>query len=410
MKSNNEGEGESKINAEILEKGDSGNSDEDTAAANESEEEAVSSDEEVDVAENEIVWVCRCCSEFNLQEKARVEKSLKSRRLGTKENAEKIKLLIHTVGKLHEHYVVEFKQLKNVNRCKKCGTPADYKPRRCAKQFFNQLEDFSEQLVHKEGGAASAAPPQTTNPLAAMEEGADPDPDAPPKPRGRQGRRGSVGGRDSILINRNKSFATAMKSKDMSCLDKVKLTIVKIKDRYAHFVDATPKEEQILFNDHEFKKHLKLFMPFVDRRKRGYQESFAVGDEIEAIERKTMWYPGQIKRVGDNGTYDIIYSNGELIETVLPVKIRYPATYALTRTARFMLINILLMMLVSPLAASSFYAVEVKQYDAFGIALPSISEPEQYFLLLAPISMFAVVSFVGMTVSYGNAFRKLARR
>ena len=208
--------------------------------------------------------------------------------------------------------------------------------------------------------------------------------------------------------NRNKSLASSLTSRDITCLDKIRIVFSKLSDRYNNFVDSTPKKQQILYNDHEFKKNLRGFMPFVKREKRR-GNNFAIGDEIEAIERKTMWYPGVIKRVGDNGTYDIIYNNGELIETVLPVKIRYPATYNLTRTSRFMLSTILIVTLLMPLLGSNFYAVEIKQYDPFGDQLPSISEREQYNHLLAPMVGLSLVCLAGMTISYANAYRKYAR-
>ena len=135
--------------------------------------------------------------------------------------------------------------------------------------------------------------------------------------RAKRGRRGSTSGRDSVLIMRNKSLAQSLKSSDISLLDKIRIIINKVRDKYDNYIDSTPKDLQILYNDHEFKKHLRGFMPFVDRKKRR-GKNFEIGDEIEAIERKTMWYPGVVKRVGDNGTYDIVYNNGELVETVLP--------------------------------------------------------------------------------------------
>mgnify|MGYP000026223271 FL=1 len=385
-----------------------GGEDDENTVEDESSEDDLSSDEEVEVAENEIAWVCRCCSEFNLQEKVVQEKSLKSRRIGTKENADKIKLLVRTMGKIHEHYVVEFKQQKNVNRCTKCGTPADYKPRKCAKQFFNPLQDFSEQLHAKDAIGAVGPPPEGDNDVEAGAPAVELSEEEKIAKRMARGRRGSTTGRDSVLMMRNKSLASSLSSRDISTLDKIRILFNKIRDRYSAFVDSTPPNEQILYNDHEFKNHLKGFMPFVERSKR-HGEQFKIGEDIEAIERKTMWYPGIIKRVGDNGTYDIIYNNGELVETVLPVKIRYPATYKLTRTSRFMLSLILVTMLVMPLVGYSFYSKEVEVINDRGIREPSTSTPEQYRLALLPLFAVGAIGFLGMSISYCNAFRHYAR-
>ena len=63
-------------------------------------------------------------------------------------------------------------------------------------------------------------------------------------------------------------------------------------------------------------------MPFLERRVLQKGEKYKIGDEIESVERRPVWYPGVIRRAGANGTYDVFYDNGDLVETVLPVKIR----------------------------------------------------------------------------------------
>ena len=67
------------------------NLDDDNAEDTFDSDEDVSDEEEFDIGENEIAWNCRVCNEFNLQEKVAAQKSLKSRRLGTKENAANIR-------------------------------------------------------------------------------------------------------------------------------------------------------------------------------------------------------------------------------------------------------------------------------------------------------------------------------
>jgi hypothetical protein len=134
---------------------------EDATADAEDEEESedsdadVSSEEEFEVAENEVAWNCRVCNEFNLQEKIVQSKNMTKRRLGTKENAANVKMVVRTVGRIHEHYVVEFKQLKNTNHCRKCWTAHDYKPQHCNAHSFFGLQDYKDQLhepaAHVEG-------------------------------------------------------------------------------------------------------------------------------------------------------------------------------------------------------------------------------------------------------------------
>ena len=260
-------------------------------------------DEEFEVAENEVVWTCRVCLSFNMQEKVKEAKSLKSRRLGTKENAENIKILVKTKGRVHEHYVVEFNHLKHANQCWKCRTPFDYKPRKCAQEFFNPIEDFGDQLHEAKHAAAGDA-----------EE--DKEGVKPVKSKKR------LRGRDSIIAFEHQSFAAALTTAQLGPLDKLKVIGNKVKNSYNRFMDPEPAHNQVLYNDHTFKTRLREFMPFVERRKLKKGERYQIGDEIEAIERRVIWYPGVIKRAGTNGTYDIIYDNGDLVETVLPIKVR----------------------------------------------------------------------------------------
>ena len=290
-------------------------------------------DEEFEIAENEIAWRCRVCLTFNLQEKAKEHKSLKARRIGTKENAANIKILVKTRGRVHEHYVVEFKHLKNVNHCQKCSTPADYKPRKSAQEFFNEMEDFSDQLHEPKGGASEED--------AAIEK---------LKSKAR------LRGRDSVIAFENQTFFTALKSSQLGPIDKLRVMLSKIKSTYNSFMDPEPAHNQVLYNDYTFKTRLKEFMPFVERRTLQKGERYKIGDEIEAIERRPLWYPGVIKRAGANGTYDIIYDNGELIETVLPVKIRFKQRYKLTRLTRFIFLELVLLSVFTPYTAMTLYA------------------------------------------------------
>jgi len=73
------------------------------------------------------------------------------------------------------------------------------------------------------------------------------------------------------------------------------------------------------------------------------------------------------------------------------------------------LVLILVVMLLTPLLGSSFYAAEIKQFDNFGNQIPSKSEPEQYVMVLLPIFVFGVIGLVGMSISYVNALRRFAR-
>ncbi len=349
----------------------------------EDDDEGESSEEEFEIGENEIAWNCRVCNEFNLQEKVQQQKSLKSRRLGTKENAENIRLVIHTVGKIHEHYVVEFKHLHHANHCRKCGVAADYKPQRCNEHSFYPLQDYHDQL-HE---------PKHADPSAN-------DGNIPDQPPGAPGR---TGGRDSVLLFENKSIADALSSNNLTLLDKIRVMINKVRNAVRRFLDPEAKENQVLYNDHTFSQELKKFMPFVERRVLQKGQRYQIGERIEAIERRTMWYPGVIKRAVPNGTYDIIYDNGDIVETVLPVKVRYPQTYRPSRLARFTLFQLLIAFSVFPLPMISMYQGKEDE----DIVNKNTFEMEE--LLISLCALYASTSFIAVFCSFTATFLRTAQ-
>ena len=347
------------------------------------------------VAENEVAWNCRVCGNFNLQEKVKEQKSLKSRRLGTKENSENIKILIQTRGRVHEHYVVEFKHLKHGNHCWKCSTPMDYKPRKCAAEFFHPLNDYSEQLQQ-----TKALPGATTT------EDGNVDIEAPPPPQEDSKRR--IRGRDSVLIFENKSIADALQSSQLGPIDKARIVFSKVKKKYQRFVKSEPEQNQVLYNDHTFKERLREFMPFVERRVLEKGEKYKIGDEVEAIERKSVWFPGVIKRAGANGTYDIIYKNGELVETVLPVKIRYPQTYRLSAVSRFILLEFLVIAVVSPYTASRLYSQRHPTWSGQRLGKGPI-EDNYYTDIMLPFAAAVSLTVIVIVFNFWSNFMRTAQ-
>ncbi|GMH87898.1 hypothetical protein TrVE_jg6838 [Triparma verrucosa] len=352
----------------------------------ENEEVDVSDDdEEFDVAENEVVWSCRVCNNFNLQEKAKEQKSLKSRRIGTKENSDNIKIVIKTRGRVHEHYIVEFKHLKNVNHCWKCHTPMDYKPRKCADELFYRPNDYFDQLH-----AVNEEEEQDTRPgnLGAGRVN-ERDVISAVTALGEANYSKKKAGRDAILAFENKPLKDALLSTQIGPMDKSKVVYRKMQIAYHRFIDPEPLQNQVLYNDFTFKTRLKEFMPFLDRRELQKGERYSIGDEVEAIERRPVWYPGVIKRAGANGTYDIIYDNGDLVETVLPMKIRFRQTYRMTRLVRFVMAELLGLAILVPMAVGNMYT-QPKDTILNPIA------PEYYQAIMAPFVAFIVLTTIAI--------------
>lgn len=123
---------------------------------------------------------------------------------------------------------------------------------------------------------------------------------------------------------------------------------------------------------------------------------------MEAIERQTVWYPGVVKRAGANGTCDVIYDNGDTVETVLPVKIRYRQTYKLSRLARFTLLNFLIASVVGPLPAWLLYMATEPNLDN---PIPDSS----YTITVAPLAVYSSLGFIAVLFSFGNTFLKTAQ-
>ena len=321
---------------------------------------SVSSDEEFEVASNEVAWNCRVCNTFNLQEKVAIQKSLKSRREGTKENAANIHIVVRTVGSVHERNVVEFKHNKRANHCRKCHTDSDYKPSRCNKERFFPVNDYKDQLhdanphLHAlEEAGASEEEIEAANRARAAEEKAAAEASA--VENGVEGG-GRGGKKDKFAVIASKGMAAGLRSPELSLREKLRLVRWKAKDLFQAFLDSEDKTNRVLYNDHTFKAELRKFMPFVSRRSLKRGEKYKIGDRVESIERRTLWYPGVVKRSLQNGCYDVAYDNGDLVETVLPCKIRYLPTYALSRLARFTLLNLLFICIVTPLPVASLYS------------------------------------------------------
>jgi len=301
------------------------------------------------------------------------------------------RIVVRTVGKIHEHYVCEFKHLKHTNHCRKCWTPSDYKPQQCNSHSFYPQNDYREQLhevnLHlAEGGGEEA-----------LEEGrVSPPPVVARAPGGRKG------GRDSILRFEHKDIAEGLKSNELTFVDKLQLIKMKWGNYVHSLLDPELKANQVLYNDHTFKTELKKFMPFVERRELAKGERFAIGDRVEAIERQVVWYPGVIKRAGANGCYDVLYDNGELIETILPVKVRYQQTYRLSRLARFSLLNMLVFCMFGPAPMSLLYSLDE----------PTFAEPvpaATYTLTMAPMALYLSLGLVAVLFSFFATFMKTAQ-
>ena len=160
----------------------------------------------------------------------------------------------------------------------------------------------------------------------------------------------------------------------------------------------------MLYNDHTFKTRLKEFMPFLERKALRKGEKYQIGDEVEAIERRPVWYPGVIKRAGENGTYDVLYDDGELVETILPVKIRFRATYKLSMLVRLILFELLFISVFSPLTVADLYTqprstplnpIPPSYYDA-------VMTPFMTYIVLTTIAIFcSCVEFFFKTAQAG---------
>ena len=236
---------ENSVDASNLQDDEEESPEEDEIWYDEGEEIDVSDDdEEFDVAENEVAWNCRVCNNFNLQEKAKEQKSLKSRRIGTKENSDNIKIVIKARGRVHQHYIVEFKHLKNVNHCWKCRTPMDYKPRKCADEFFYPLNDYHDQMHQviieereEEDGAGQGGRGGRVNERDAL---------AAVTALAQENYLTKKKGRDAILAYENRTYKEVINLRDIGVLDKVKILFIKVKRSYNEFMDPEPLEVSLV--------------------------------------------------------------------------------------------------------------------------------------------------------------------
>lgn len=306
--------------------------------------------------------------------------------------------MIKTRGRVHEHYIVEFKHLKNANHCWKCHTPMDYKPRKCADEYFYRSNDYFDQL-HE-------VVEEDENDIVVGNLGKgrvnEKDAIAAVTALGEANYSKKKGRREAILAYENKSLKEALLSTQIGPIEKITVISRKIQRSYRAFIDPEPLQNQVLYNDHTFRTRLMEFMPFLDRRELQKGERYSIGDEVEAIERRPVWYPGVVKRAGANGTYDIIYDNGDLVETVLPVKIRYRQTYRMSRLVRFIMAELLGLAIMVPLAVGNMYT-QPKDTLLNPIA------PEYYQAIMAPFVAFIALTTIAIFCTSVSFFLSTAQ-
>jgi len=305
-------------------------------------EESISSDSsstsDVELAENEIAWTCVICHEVNIQERKQHDPSHKIHLLGTKENSSRIRICIDNVGDLEDQYKVKFKQIRNVNYCRKCFTPYDYKPRN------KELEQAAlhHPAINKNCDGIAAKARQNEKEAAFNL---------------------NTNHVDSYHIACTNSFHEILKLRNISLKNKFRCIQSKISVSYQkNFIERNdpppvqPSDERRLYYKNYYSlRYIERYTPTLLRRILQPGEQYEEGMWIESTEERSdaNFYPGRIKKVRRNEKYDIIYDNGMLVECVDKEKIRFRLTFTVSFVTRIILLSLLRLVIVCPMLLSS---------------------------------------------------------
>ena len=300
-----------------------------------------SSFSEVEVSENEIVWTCIICKEVNVQEKKYHNPIHRNHTFGTEENASRVQIIIENVGNLENQYKVKFKQRRNVNYCRKCATPCDYRPRNRSLQQNILHPSINKHVNKNEDEVNNESNSNMTDEIATI-----------PKDH-------HV---DSFHVASIYTTWQILKSPNLTIRNKCLCIRAKIISNYKkYFIERTDpplvepnNERRLYYNNHYSQQYILKHTPTLARKALEIGERYEKGMWIESTEERPNldWYPGRIVKVRQNNKYDIRYDNGEFIQCVDGEKIRFRLTFQVTPVLRITTVGLLRIIIICPLSLS----------------------------------------------------------